>query len=993
MDIVPLVSTIASCVEPGSVDRHLLHQRLTELVLAVRNAKATNVDSTSLLTHITLVAARLVSHRVELSDRERELVLETVQEALTSKAHRPLFNVHAVVVDHIGRILVPLFVAPSALPEATRLLAINAWRQLVKVASVHVPEKHSTQKSRQLPCTLSLCDYIKEFMPPDYLSLAVCALLDNAETADDQRLRVRALEALLDLFQKDGLVDRVSMSSMFPGTVSALTRIALAQLPANSQNAPKRPISAVRTQAFHALEAAILVMYRGSHTLDKADVAEEWAQQARGGPKSIVDVDATQTNEPDRLQQILWRLASLRHNSGTLSALFSLFARVSSLECASRMPEGCVQVAVETCLAVAGQQPDLASSYLLDLKLRCSEGDSVGARVEAVLEPLLKQFERFVTNGEPRQRSDVLCVISACVRVLGQHRALPLVSPWWRSQGLPALLTSLSVSLPGTSLLISDTQEPLDDVSYVLDNYRTTELSHALDQFVQSMADLITPREMGAQLLSLLFDSSDRHVSVLWMLRKVAGQATLGDLSSICPSAFQYCVDFCGSAPDPDTDTSQRAAHELMVLDVVSTLVPLIGPNVAYYMDTLLFPLLQTTMASSPALQAQAHRVLDILAQQTSSTVAHMLHDNVDYIVEGCSQQIRSVALHPRVFSILCGAVQLVGKDILVYMDDVVEDTLDVCERLAYEDDEIVTGALQLLEIVTRTVADEPKMIEESTKGRVEMLDPDPIASAIKAMDDAAASRMLEDLVLTDPIPELPTSIADPEPNDMEPNNDAEPEDDTKPEGNPLAIKICLAIQSFLYTDSSAHQLLALKTVHNSTSALQTTRDLLPLLNEVWPSLVNRLNQRDAHYVTLAACDVIERVCVLGSSWMRKRVKDDLWPHFERILWNTPLKMQRSESVLARRILLTMSKVVEYVTLDEGMAWTVCVLVVRFFGSDVEPELIELLQKMVPVYGDKVWLVLAKLGRVDGVQPNAILDIGVSSNIKPPVGICQMLGL
>ncbi|KAJ2244662.1 hypothetical protein GGH98_004762, partial [Coemansia sp. RSA 454] len=518
-------------------------------------------------------------------------------------------------------------------------------------------------------------------------------------------------------------------------------------MPANSQNAPKKPISAVRSQALHALEAAILVMYSGSHTsLDKVHVAEEWAQQARNGPTSIVDVDSAPTNELDKLQQILWRLASLRHNSGTTSALFSLFARVSSIECASRMPEGCVQVAIEACLAMCGSYPDLASSYLLDLKLRCAQNDdSVSARVEAVLEPLLTQFERFVTNGESRQRTDVLCVISACVKVLGQHRALPLVSPWWRSRGLSALLTSLSVSLPGTSLLISEKQEHTvlpDGVSYVLENYRTSELSHALDLFVQSMADLFTPRELGAQLLSLLFDSSDKHVEVLWMLRKVAGQAAHEDMSSICPSAFQYCVDFCGTAPDPDTS---HAVHELMVLDVISTLVPMIGSNVAYYMDTLLFPLLQTTTSSSPALQAQAHRVLEILAQQTFTSVSQMLHDNVDYIVEGCSQQIRAVTLHPRVFNILCGAVLLVGRDILVYMDDVVEDTLDVCERLAYEDEEVVLGALQFLEIVTRTVADESKMIE-STKERVEVVDPDPIATAVKAMDDAVASRMLDDL-------------------------------------------------------------------------------------------------------------------------------------------------------------------------------------------------------------------------------------------------------
>ncbi|KAJ2642014.1 hypothetical protein IW137_002870, partial [Coemansia sp. RSA 1287] len=93
------------------------------------------------------------------------------------------------------------------------------------------------------------------------------------------------------------------------------------------------------------------------------------------------------------------------------------------------------------------------------------------------------------------------------------------------------------------------------------------------------------------------------------------------------------------------------------------------------------------------------------------------------------------------------------------------------------------------------------------------------------------------------------------------------------------------------------------------------------------------------------------------------------------------------------RVLRTMGKVVECVPLDEGMAWTVCVLVVRFFGTEVEPELVELLQQMTVLYGDKVWLVLAKLGCVEDVQPDTILDIGVSTSIKLPNGICQMLGL
>ncbi|KAJ1728200.1 hypothetical protein LPJ61_004164 [Coemansia biformis] len=97
--------------------------------------------------------------------------------------------------------------------------------------------------------------------------------------------------------------------------------------------------------------------------------------------------------------------------------------------------------------------------------------------------------------------------------------------------------------------------------------------------------------------------------------------------------------------------------------------------------DTLLFPLLQTLTPTPPLLRSQACRALMVLAQTTQAvSIATMLRANVDYIVKGCSRQIRSVALHPHVFEVLMGAVRLVGRDILLYMDDVVEATLDSCD-------------------------------------------------------------------------------------------------------------------------------------------------------------------------------------------------------------------------------------------------------------------------------------------------------------------------
>ncbi|KAI8320557.1 hypothetical protein GQ54DRAFT_263377 [Martensiomyces pterosporus] len=223
-------------------------------------------------------------------------------------------------------------------------------------------------------------------------------------------------------------------------------------------------------------------------------------------------------------------------------------------------------------------------------------------------------------------------------------------------------------------------------------------------------------------------------------------------------------------------------------------------------------------------------------------------------------------------------------------------------------------------------------------------------------------------------------------------------DDDKEPEaGNPLVIKITLAVQNFLSTSSGAQQLLALKILQNSLHALTDTRDVLPLVNEVWPALSHRLDKgRDLFYVTLAACDVVDTVCRTGEGWMRQRVRDDLWVHFRRVLVEASpesIVYSSTERELVRRVLSTMRTVVECVPIDEAIAWDLSWMSLRLVGQKlVEPHAVELLKAMVPAYGDKIWLILAKLGRA-GVPPESVPSLGIPEDIHTPQDICQVLSL
>ncbi|KAJ2488927.1 hypothetical protein IWW37_004409 [Coemansia sp. RSA 2050] len=1062
MDIRALAASISQCLQSESPQRRDLCRRLEQLVEATKVAKSANVEATSLLTHITLVQAQVFAPGIFLSDRERELSLESLREALTPTRRLGMTEVHAIVIDHLSRILIPLFAVSKVLPEDTRQLAIACWRLLATgVATVHIPTAHPLPytKIAELgapPCTVSLALYVGAYLPPDYLSLATCALLDNAEMADSQQLKVAALETLCDVLHPSTgiLSDRNTLRPIFPGVSSALARVALAQLPpalgskqasgdhqegtgletsianmAISTSTWRKPTAAVRALAIDAMRAAILALYQEPDTAtakNEEGLAADWARRARHGIESILHESSEENANSAsvlgedsageyqrRLRHMLWRLAGLRHTEyrAISLALLKLFSAVA-LDCQALRATPCVSVAIEACFSLGLAVPEY-SDHVDRLTALCVD-PAWGHVVARLLDSALPMFDRYVARGSETQRADVLALVAGYARVLPRAEAHALLAPWWAARGLRVLLESLAISLPGTSLLISEVSSDAGGdverapVPFVLDAYRSAELRAALDELVRAVVAVLGPAAVCAQLVAVLTapgGSDGLGPAALWLLTEVAPMATREQIAAVYQPAFQYCIDYFGATGQESSVQSAAAgvAHEsdsdrvlqsCAVLNAISAIVPTIGSGAAYYLDLLLFPLLQISSANSPLLRNQAQRALLVLAHTTGSlSVPDLLKGNIDYIIEGCSQQLRLVELHPAVFQILTSAVLLVGQDILVYLDDVVEDSLDVCEDMT--DDAVATGALQFLEVVTSTVAAGRTVAQiEGGELPVGMADPDPIGRALTELDEWDVQDQMSALVdfeqvePEEPVKELVTKSV--------PETDEEEEE----AGSPLAVKISMVTQNFLAAEDGAQQLLALKIVQNAILALTNTRDLLPLINEVWPALVNRLDRgRDLFYVTLAACDVIEAVCRLGESWMRKRVHDDLWMYFARVLRaSSPLLVAQraSERDLVFRILRTMRTVVYHVPLDDPTAWDLTWLSMRFLEYEpLAPHVLDLLRAMVPVYGDKIWLVLAKLGvgKSDSLLPADIPNLGIPADIKAPVNICQAIGL
>ncbi|KAJ2365385.1 hypothetical protein IW150_006228, partial [Coemansia sp. RSA 2607] len=183
MDLHHIVGVVAQCVQPGSATRRQLGSRLDDLQRAVSMHQAGGMDGSALLSSVTLAFIQLQTTG-RISDTEREKTLGCVLTALTPPAGQRLQHVHPAVIDHLTRHLTGVFTPTvpgntqplqTALPEPTRLLALQCWRRMTQaVATVHNGG--------------TLRGYWTASLPQDYLALVVCALLDTAEQAEDAEL-------------------------------------------------------------------------------------------------------------------------------------------------------------------------------------------------------------------------------------------------------------------------------------------------------------------------------------------------------------------------------------------------------------------------------------------------------------------------------------------------------------------------------------------------------------------------------------------------------------------------------------------------------------------------------------------------------------------------------------------------------------------------------------------------------------------------------------
>ncbi|KAH0607559.1 uncharacterized protein H6S33_002593 [Morchella sextelata] len=318
-----------------------------------------------------------------------------------------------------------------------------------------------------------------------------------------------------------------------------------------------------------------------------------------------------------------------------------------------------------------------------------------------------------------------------------------------------------------------------------------------------------------------------------------------------------------------------------------------------------LYPVVHLLGASSREVQTHAIVALNNIAHFCAYPSAKdMLLDNVDYMVNAVALKLNTFDLSPQTPVVLGMMVKLAGANLVPYLDDMVVSifsALDsfhgyegLCEALFGVLGEIVEESAKAGEFAAiNYVGEVDRRVGSKVKGRhwltrEEMLatlrhDADKERPRVEPLEEAEADGSAQE-----PFPREPWGNGKDNQRLKELSGDDEnesnrPDDQViKPtKSYELVQRITRLSQHYLTHDSPVLRTKLLRLVTTASPLLAGNEDeFLPLVNAIWPVVINRLFEDESHIV-VAAADAVSQLTECCGGFMASRINES-WPSIKR---------------------------------------------------------------------------------------------------------------
>ncbi|KAG9102885.1 hypothetical protein FRC06_000879 [Ceratobasidium sp. 370] len=363
--------------------------------------------------------------------------------------------------------------------------------------------------------------------------------------------------------------------------------------------------------------------------------------------------------------------------------------------------------------------------------------------------------------------------------------------------------------------------------------------------------------------------------------------------------------------PSPFTPSSRKrtlelqAQHTSLALHLLSTSHSILSnsPSSVTLLQHTLYPLLQGLLSPVGLVSMTAHAALNETAHALGyASPPNMLLANFDYALESVSSRLASFSTYThaqlstplpsqnqpntsipslsiQALQVLRALIRLIGRAIIDRAYDVLDECFDRLDD--YHGYAVVVQALvDVLGEVVDAVGREDEGVardgeREESRDDLEETGEEIWEGFVKWFKERGTKKEKWEFDPDEPDPELKPAK---EPAQEESSFDPPPLPATQ-----SLTRTIIARATYFLTHPSPHIRARILTLLSTAAPTLRASALLPTIHASWPFILNRMEDKEV-WVVAKACELVEVLSRHVGDFMARRVWDDVWPRFEKML-------------------------------------------------------------------------------------------------------------
>ncbi|APA15077.1 hypothetical protein sscle_14g098470 [Sclerotinia sclerotiorum 1980 UF-70] len=776
-----------------------------------------------------------------------------------------------------------------------------------------------TDLARTPEATVTITD--ESTMPA--LGHCITSILDAITEGPSAEIQIEGLNALRAAWTC--IKDVQAHANFLPGTVSALTKCLV---PTTTSRRSQKTI----VMALKSLQLVLTTVLSDFRTRTiRASNYTEVGVGTDGQNKMLTKSWLTATTSQIKLS--LANVVKLRtHKASSVRISLNKFCIVLLDECHDTLADS-TSILVETCLSLlnTGDTFDIGRTSIVDLATIHS---NIGESIKRTFYHWVDSLPRVMQMNDETAKVSALQQLSASYALLSTLNLGSSVLDEALSKSLRDSLSSVieTSSLPRmmqeaspdpnsrTLIALSGEMMPSRDFAPILmpeESQKSTRT--AMATFLRSLSELQSRTDMATEMLEYARQASGPSLlAAYWISSQLVQLAASKneELDEFLESTLLASDDYQATNQDlysyslsvlSNEDNSLDWRVKGVALEVVSNWAKCLKEGFRVELVDVLYPVSQLLGSPSVELRERATVCLNVLAKACGyPSTRELIVENVDYLVNAISLRLNTFDLSPQAPQVLIMMIRLTGPSLLLYLDDVVSSIFAALDNFhGYQG--LVEGLFAVLGEIVEAGA-QPRQLQLADVPRVGASEARPpvitLDSIVQAIEKQQQRFKAEENIGHDDFPREPWKSASAlldetgesvEHSENGNNEAAEIQKIPVTKTYSMLQSIIRLCQHYLTNPSPTLRTRLLGLISTSSTALQSDEErFLPLVNDIWPVVIDRLYDKETH-VAIAAADSIAAICRCAGSFLTTRLAVQ-WPRLMSLARQTKADMMAEKS-------------------------------------------------------------------------------------------------